>query len=82
MSDHRVVDGKPTTPDLDPALRPRNLDEYIGQETIKSNLRIYIRAALNRGEALDHVLFSGPPGLGKTSLAYILGEELGVEVAS
>ena len=80
MSDHRVVDGQPTTPDLDPALRPRNLDEYIGQETIKSNLRIYIRAALNRGEALDHVLFSGPPGLGKTSLAYILGEELGVEV--
>lgn len=64
----------------DPALRPRNLDEYIGQERIKRNLRVYIRAAIERGDALDHVLLAGPPGLGKTSLAYILGEELGVEV--
>jgi len=77
---HRMVDGEPTVPDFDPALRPRNLDEYIGQSAIKDNLRVYIKAAMNRGEALDHVLFSGPPGLGKTSLAYILGEELGVEV--
>ena len=69
----------PAGPD-DPALRPRNLDEYIGQERIKRNIQVYIRAALNRGEALDHVLLAGPPGLGKTSLAYILGEELGVEV--
>ena len=65
---------------FDPALRPRSLEEYVGQERIKANLRVYIRAALQRGEALDHVLFAGPPGLGKTSLAYILGEELGVEV--
>ena len=65
---------------LDPALRPRNLDEYVGQERIKENLRIYIRAALQRGEALDHILLAGPPGLGKTSLAYIVAEELGVEL--
>ncbi|MBX2796646.1 MAG: Holliday junction branch migration DNA helicase RuvB [Myxococcales bacterium] len=64
----------------DPALRPRNLDEYVGQDRVRDNLRIYIRAALQRGEALDHVLLSGPPGLGKTSMAYILAEELGVEL--
>ncbi len=82
----RVVDpiGDPIGEDreefFDPALRPKSLDEYVGQERIKANLRVYIRAAIQRGEALDHVLFAGPPGLGKTSLAYILGEELGVEV--
>ena len=65
---------------IDPALRPRSLVEYIGQERIKDNLRVYIRAALQRGEALDHVLLAGPPGLGKTSLAHILAEELGVQL--
>ncbi len=75
----RIVD--PAEADfLDPALRPRDLGEYIGQARIKDNLRVYIRAALQRGDALDHVLFSGPPGLGKTSLAYIVAEELGVEL--
>ncbi len=80
MNDERMVDSGVQKLDFDPALRPRNLDEYVGQESIKGNLRVYIQAALKRGEALDHVLFAGPPGLGKTSLAYILGEELGVEV--
>ena len=75
----RLVDAAPKDP-VDPALRPKNLDEYVGQERIKANLKVYIRAAIQRGEALDHVIFAGPPGLGKTSLAYIMGEELGVEV--
>ncbi len=64
----------------DPALRPRNLDEYVGQERLVDNLRVYIRAAKQRGHALDHVLLAGPPGLGKTSLALIIAEELGVEL--
>lgn len=74
----RLMD--PATGDHDPALRPRNLNDYVGQQRVRENLRIYIRAALQRGEALDHVLLSGPPGLGKTSMAYILAEELGVEL--
>ncbi|MBN1824734.1 MAG: Holliday junction branch migration DNA helicase RuvB [Candidatus Eisenbacteria bacterium] len=61
-------------------LRPRRLDDFIGQEKVKANLRVFIEATRNRGEALDHVLLSGPPGLGKTTLAWILAEELGVEI--
>jgi holliday junction DNA helicase RuvB len=68
--------------EFDQTLRPRRLDEFVGQERIKNQLAIALEAAKARGEALDHVLFVGPPGLGKTSLAYILREELGVGIRS
>jgi Holliday junction DNA helicase RuvB len=61
-------------------LRPRRLGEFIGQERIQDNLKVFITAAMGRGEALDHVLFCGPPGLGKTTLAHIIGNELDVAV--
>jgi len=63
-------------------LRPRSLDEYIGQEELKRNLRIFIEAAKSRSDPLDHVLFHGSPGLGKTSLAHIIARELGVNITS
>ena len=66
--------------DYEKALRPRRLEEFIGQSKIKDNLRVFITAALQRGETLDHVLLSGPPGLGKTTLAYIIAEEMGARI--
>lgn len=65
---------------LESSLRPQLLDEYIGQEKIKSTIKIYIEAAKQRGESLDHVLFYGPPGLGKTTLSTIISNEMGVNL--
>ncbi|MBR6402446.1 MAG: Holliday junction branch migration DNA helicase RuvB [Eubacterium sp.] len=65
---------------IDKSLRPKSLSEYIGQNKVKENLTVYIKAALNRKEPLDHVLLYGPPGLGKTTLATIVAEEMGVNI--
>lgn len=65
---------------IEKSLRPQTLKEYIGQEKAKENLKVYIEAAKNRGESLDHVLFYGPPGLGKTTLAGIIANEMGVHM--
>ena len=67
-------------PDDDPALRPRNFEEFIGQQRVKENLLIYVEAARKRGETLDHVLFSGPPGLGKTTLSILIADALGASL--
>jgi Holliday junction DNA helicase RuvB len=82
LTGKRLVTGKEQEGDLQQGLeiRPRRLEEYIGQEQVKQSLRVFIQAALQRGEPLDHVLFHGFPGLGKTTLAYIIASEMGAGI--
>ena len=84
MAKERVIDPEPNLEEA-PAevnLRPKSFDEYIGQDELKRNLKVFVEAAKGRSDALDHVLFHGSPGLGKTSLAHIIAHELNVSITS
>jgi Holliday junction DNA helicase RuvB len=79
MTDDRLISGMKREQDaLEASIRPQSLDEFIGQEQARANLKVFVQAAKARGDALDHVLFVGPPGLGKTTLSQIMAKELGV----
>ncbi len=78
----RLISAEKRGEDVDVSLRPQSLDEFVGQKAVRANLKVFVEAAKARGEALDHVLFVGPPGLGKTTLAQIMARELGVNFRS
>jgi Holliday junction DNA helicase RuvB len=82
MIDRLVNSARKDADAFEATIRPQSLDEFIGQEQARANLRVFIKAARGRGDALDHVLFAGPPGLGKTTLAYVIGAEMGAPVRS
>ena len=80
MNDRLVTADKLKEDNFEATIRPQTIDEYIGQKDIKENIKIFMEAAKIRGEALDHVLLYGPPGLGKTTSSYVIANEMGANI--